>query len=313
MTAICPWCDAPRQPGDRCARCGAIYAKAEALKAGVDPLAADATVRPPFPAAPLEDTRPEARWQGDVADAASEWKSRALAAPVALALAALFHAFPLGHFLQRTFLTMMVHEVGHAITAWCCGFAALPFLWKTMIAQSRGPVTVLLVFAANLALVVWSARERRHALTVAGALIFGLQLCGTLFLRARTAQSLITFGGDGGALVLGTLGMASFYLEGDNYLRRNALRWGFLVIGAAAFTDTFATWWQARRDPEVIAFGEIEGVGLSDPSKLSDWYGWTTHVMVQRYVVLGVVCLLALAVVYARAVIAARRALAVVR
>ena len=230
---------------------------------------------------------------------ATELRQRLFAVPVALALAALFHAFPLGHFLQRTFLTMMVHEVGHAVTAWACGFAAVPFLWRTMIAESRGAFAVLLVAGAGIALVVAGVRGQRRALTIAGAAILALQLVGTLMLRARTAQALVTFGGDGGALVLGTLLMCSFYVGPDHYFRVNALRWGFLVIGAAAFTDTFATWWQARHDWDAIPFGEIEGVGLSDPSKLTDVYGWSTRLLVKRYVALGVVCLAALAVVYA--------------
>ncbi|HEY1587119.1 MAG TPA: hypothetical protein VGH63_15595, partial [Polyangia bacterium] len=85
---------------------------------------------------------------------AFERKARTAAIPVALAVAALFHAFPLGHFLQRTFLTMMVHEIGHAVTAWWCSFGAFPFLWRTMIASERGPVTFLAVAAAAIGAIV---------------------------------------------------------------------------------------------------------------------------------------------------------------
>ncbi len=242
----------------------------------------------------------------DTSDA-FERRARTAAIPVALAVAALFHAFSLGHFLQRTFLTMMVHEIGHAVTAWLCSFGAFPFLWRTMIAAERGAITFLVVAAAAVAAIVLGVRAERRGLVVAGALLLVLHLAGSM-IHARTAQALITFGGDGGALVLGTLLMASFYVGPDNYLRVNALRWGFLVIGAAAFTDTFATWWQARHDYDVIPFGEIEGVGLSDPSKLTDVYGWSTHAMVHRYVTLGAFCLVALAVVWARGVWQVRRA-----
>ncbi|MDB4965311.1 MAG: hypothetical protein JWN44_1000 [Myxococcales bacterium] len=305
MTPACPWCDAPREPGPRCSRCGAIYAKAEALKAGIDPVAATspATVA-------AEPGAPETRWSGDAEELAAELTLRASAVPVALAVAALFHAFPLGHFLQRTFLTMMVHELGHAVTAWWCGFAAFPFLWRTLIAGERGPLTALVVAAGSGALLVWSLRARHPRLIGLAASLLALQLGATVLLRARNAQALVTFGGDGGAMVLGTLLMASFYVDRDTYIRRNALRWGFLVIGAAAFTDTFATWWQARRDYDVIPFGEIEGVGLSDPSKLVDVYGWTTRALVQRYVTLGIVCLVALAAVWAWGTWQTRRELA---
>ncbi len=92
--------------------------------------------------------------------------------------------------------------------------------------------------------------------------------------------------------------MITFYAPRDSAIYRCALRWGFLVIGAAAFMDAFATWWGARSDIDRIPFGENEGVGLSDPSCLTEKYGWTVQTMTDRYVWLGIACLCVLAVVY---------------
>jgi len=245
---------------------------------------------------------------GAAGELSLETRLRIAALPLALLLALWFHATALGHFLQRTFLTMMVHEGGHAATAWLCGYGAFPFLWRTWIAESRGPLTMLLVFAAGAGLLAIGLRSGWRLGACAGAVLLVLQLWGTAILRPLSAQALITFGGDGGALVFGTLLMMSFFFGRGTQLYRGGLRWGFLVIGAAAFVDTFATWWQARRDPDVIPFGEIEGVGLSDPSKLTDVYGWPTHLMINRYVGLGVACLLALACVWVWGIRAARNA-----
>ena len=224
----------------------------------------------------------------------AEWKLRAAAIPGALLVALAFHAFPTGHFLQRTFLTMIVHEVGHAVTAWWCGFGALPGLWKTIVPETRGMVW-LLVAALEAGLVVIGWTRQRLALGLAGLALAGLQLLA-MNAPVRDAQAAITFGGDGGAMVLGTLLIASFFVPN---LKEHGLRWGLLAIGAAAFVDTFATWWSARSNPDAIPFGEIEGVGLSDPSKLHEVYGWSDGQIVQRYVTLGVACLVALAAVYA--------------
>jgi hypothetical protein len=49
---------------------------------------------------------------------------------------------------------------------------------------------------------------------------------------------------------------------------------------------------------EDLPFGEIEAVNLSDPSLLTEMYGWTVLQMVDRYVRLGTVCLLALLALY---------------
>jgi hypothetical protein len=61
----------------------------------------------------------------------------------------------------------------------------------------------------------------------------------------------------------------------------------------------FGTWWAARADFGKIPFGEMEGVGLSDATRLVDEFNWTTEGMIRRYVLTGVACLVALALVYA--------------
>lgn len=233
----------------------------------------------------------------------AEWKLRAAAIPGALVVALAFHAWPMGHFLQRTFLSMIVHEVGHAVTAWWCGFGALPGLWRTIVPETRGMVW-LLVAALEAGLVVIGWKRQQLALGLAGLGLAALQLVA-MNASVHDAQAAIAFGGDGGAMVLGTLLMASFFVP---KLKEHGLRWGLLAIGAAAFVDTFATWWSARTNPDVIPFGEIEGVGLSDPSKLHEVYGWSDGQIVQRYVTLGVACLVTLAAVYAWQVWKAREA-----
>jgi hypothetical protein len=232
-------------------------------------------------------------------DDVPEWKLRAAAIPGALAVALAFHAWPTGHWLQRTFLTMIVHELGHAVTAWWCGFGALPTLWKTLIPDARGAAAPIAVAVGWIICVVRGWMTGRWWLAVLGVALAMVQLVGTSSLSDEAAHGLIVFGGDAGAMVIGTLLMAGFFVP---WLKPGGLRWGFLAIGAAAFVDTYATWWSARSDTDAIPFGEIEGVGLSDPSQLVERYGWTVRQLVDRYVAVGAVCLIAIAVVYAWAV-----------
>jgi hypothetical protein len=243
-------------------------------------------------------------------DPALEWKLRAAAVPAAIALAFAFHAWPTGHWLQRTFLSMIVHELGHAVTAWWCGFAALPTVWKTLIPEARGAFAPLAVLALEAWLVVRGWTTERRAWLAAGVALAGLQAIGTLATSVDRAQEAITFGGDAGAMVLGTLLMLTFFAGPESRLRTHQLRWGFLVIGAAALVDTYATWSAARRDPDTIPFGEIEGVGLSDPSKLDELYQWTAHQIVHRYLNVGAACFTVLAVAWLYATHRARRAAA---
>src|SRR5262249_51119493 len=106
----------------------------------------------------------------------------------------------------------------------------------------------------------------------------------------------IVFCGDGGALVLATILMALFYVPRESRIYRSwGLRWGLLGIGALGFMCVFQLW---SGPYENIPFGEVEGVNLSDPSLLTELYGWTVIQLVDRYVRLAEICLLFLAAVY---------------
>ena len=245
-------------------------------------------------------------WEGDSEDARLELKIRLWAIPAVLVLTWVLHSTDMGHRLLRIFLSMWIHELGHALTAWLTGFVAVPGPWATFIAEVRSPVFSLLVAAGFGALAFRGWRHKHRPTLIAGLVLLGLQGVGTLIVRPGMARSFITFGGDGGCLVLGTLLMSTLYAGRDSSLHKGWLRWGFLVIGAAAFTDAFKTWWSARSDFGAIPFGRIEGVGLSDPARLTEWFGWSVNTMISRYMGLAWVCLAVLAVLYVTGVLRAR-------
>ncbi len=285
--ATCPRCGAPRAASIDCPKCGVIYAKAH---------------QPHAPVAAPQVSESEAStgtWEGDLEDARLEHRLRLFAVPAALSFAHFVVATRFGHAVTRIFLSMFVHELGHAVAAWLCGYTAFPALWVTLTSSAR-----VASFAIVLSLVLglgtfWLWRVGRQWCAAALGTVLVLQLALTLGLSARGAQALITFAGDAGCFVLGAALMCAFYANSESSLVRGWLRWGFLVIGAFAFSDALATWWAARSDPDAIPFGEIEGVGLSDPSKLTETYGWTLHQLIHRYLVVAAVSFAALAVVYA--------------
>jgi hypothetical protein len=240
----------------------------------------------------------EIRWEGDRDDARLELKIRAIAIPAALVLARLAVGVPVFRALLRVFFSMWIHELGHAVTAWFCGFGAFPGPWFTPVWESRSLVISLLL-AGAIALggyKAWVARRWAWGATAAGALL--LQPLMTAGISTARAQAAI-IGGDAGCMVLGTWLMASMYARPESPLHRGWLRWGFLVIGAASFVDSFQTWWAAKTDVAAIPFGMNEGMGLSDASKLVDTYRWTEAQLVRSYVGLGVGCLILLGAIYA--------------
>jgi hypothetical protein len=244
-------------------------------------------------------------WSGALDEARTELLARTFVPPIALAVAWILVSSPAGHALVRTFLSMWVHELGHAVSAWFCGFGAFPGPWRTPVSSERMPLVTVAMIAALGCLIYRGWREGRRVLLVGGAAGVGLHLV-CLSLSSRAAQTLITFGGDAGSLALGSLLMATFYAGPESRLYRGALRWGLVGIGAASVVDAFHTWLRARADPGEIPLGELEGVGLSDASKLTDLYGWTYSELTGRYVALGIACLVAIAAMYVLGIIRAR-------
>jgi hypothetical protein len=315
LPKACPRCGAPRILAPECPTCGVLYAKAEA-RAARAAKAAPTPEAPPRTPAPAELESPPLpppaglTWGGDLEDARLELRLRLFALPVALGVCWLLVKSPGWHGLLRTFLAMWIHELGHAVTAWLCGFPSLPGPWVTRTWETRAPLVFLLVAIGLGALALRGWLLRNRTLMSAGATGLVLQFVCTALLSVSTARALITFGGDGGSLVLGSLLMSTFYVDKQSSIRTGWLRWGYLVIGAAAFMDTFEEWWAARTDFERIAFGMNEGVGLSDPSKLVDVHGWSETELIRRYTWLGLACLAVLTVLY---VVGLRRARAELR
>jgi hypothetical protein len=163
-------------------------------------------------------------------------------------------------------------------------------------------MTLLIVgILAGASFWAWKT-NRLYVVAIAVALFIVHLVCRRL--TYDRAQALIAFGGDGGALVLGSLLMMTLYVSRESPVYENQLRWGFLAIGAAAFIDTFHTWTGSEDN---IPFGMQEGT-QTDPSQLVENYGWTIQAMIHSYVRLGEFCLLAIAIIYIAGIIRARKA-----
>jgi hypothetical protein len=192
-------------------------------------------------------------------------------------------------------LSMWVHEFGHAVAAWLCGFSAMPGPWFTSVDPDRSRATTVL-FVGLIGFGGFRAWQKNRWFWIgACAAVLVLLLVCTAGLYSDQAQQLIIFGGDAGCFVLGSVLMLTFYARRDHPIYRNALRWGFLAIGALSFMDAWATWSGGLQN---VPFGENEN-GMSDPSVLTELYSWNVHVLIARYYKLAVFCLMALTVVYA--------------
>jgi hypothetical protein len=300
----CPKCQFDHElQTTECLKCGIVFSRYQAAleKAALDAAASQAAVAVPIAAAQIPSSAllsslpsdPDAGFtiREDDFDASRELKYRAVALPVAL----LVGRWMVGTGLRMPIgmLAMVLHETGHAITAWLTGRWAVPMLWVTMHGEERSWPLVLILMSAIVfgGFLAWKAK-RWGWVCIAGAVLL-LQL---IMLSAPHPGALIVFGGDGGALVLATILMATFYAPRESAFYQNwGLRWGLLVIGAPTFMLVFRTWTGPIED---LPFGEIEGVNLSDPSLLTEMYGWSVTQLIDRYIRLATVCLVVLLALY---------------
>lgn len=248
-----------------------------------------------------------------IADARFELRVRQIAPPLTLLLLYAAFSLPTLAGALRIFLSMWLHELGHTVSAWLCGFAALPGPWRTRIPDERSwwVLGLVLLGLGWGAWRVWTSElyDRPRQLALAAVAAAAALVVWLWTWPEDRASQLILFAGDGGGMVLGVALFACFFVGQEHRFHHSGLRWGFLVIGAAAYLDPARVWLRAS-DHDTIAFGHIEGVGDSDPSRLVDDHGWSVDALVGRYQTLLWACAAAIVLLYVRGVLAARQQVA---
>ena len=287
----CPKChfDHPQQT-DECLKCGIVFAKYLAFQEAV------ASVRPAPPDRSPDTVSAEQR------KASSEFWCRVFALPGALLLGWLVNwSMP----MLATFLAMWCHESGHAIAAWFCGYSALPTAWFTIIPPDRGRWISVVMGSAAAAGGYFAFRLERWFWVAVSAGVILLFVLGNLQTESH-ANLLFTFWGDGGAYVLSTVLMLTFYARANSPITKSQVRWGLLILGAIAFWSVYTRW--AGGFENIAQFLEdTDERGPSDVRKLTLIYGWSTYTLIHAYWAVGRLCLLTLGGVYAAGLLQAQR------
>src|SRR5262249_46458635 len=107
----------------------------------------------------------------------------------------------------------------------------------------------------------------------------------------------------------GTALMLTVYARADHPLRTEGLRWALLIAGALAFMDAYRVWSGpfAR-----LPFGENEN-GLSDPTVLTEEFGWSVMLLVNRYLELARACFFVIMAAYVAGIVQSASALRAAR
>src|SRR5215472_15749922 len=289
----CPKChfDHPLQTSE-CLRCGIIFSKYLAYTAATA-ATVSANEAPGITAPSVESPASAREEQAPWSNVKWELICRVLALPGALLLGWL--VVKVMPFLADM-LRMWTHETGHAVTAWLCGYTALPTAWFTIRSAGRVPVASFLLAAALAFGGYCSRRMERWFWVAASAVTLVLLLAGNLRSEFQ-AGCLIIFGGDAGSFVVATILMATFYARPESAVCRKQIRWVLLVIGAIAFMDTYATW--AGGFEKIVHWvDDIDERGPTDLAYLTQYCGWGIGEMQARFLKVAHLCFVAMGTMY---------------
>ncbi len=229
------------------------------------------------------------------------WKVNVFVPPLLLGLTWAITISPLGFFLKGFHVWM--HEFGHAVPAWLCGFRAtpLPFGWTPVEPEySHFVYWGLLLLFGILFVAGW--KERKVWAMIAAVALAGLQYYMTWRMPDyRQEFWWSAFGGVGGEFVLSTLLMMFFFVRLPDKFRWGACRYVFFFIGATAFLNIVLFWDKVYRRLEEIPFGSMingEDDEGGDMNRLMDGYGWKKFDIRRNYWLLGRWCWVALGVMW---------------
>ena len=202
-------------------------------------------------------------------------------------------------------LRMWTHETGHAVTAWLCGYTALPTAWITIRSAERVPAASFLL-AAALAFggyVAWRLERwfwlgasavtspvigRQPAQRIPGGVSYHV------WRRCRLLRCCDRF--DGSILCAAP----------ESAVCRKQLRWALLVIGAIDFMDTYATW-AGGFEKIVHWLDDIDERGPTDLAQLTQFYGWGIGEMQTKFLKVAHLCFLTMAAMYTAGIVEAMR------
>ena len=292
----CPKChfDHPQQTTE-CLKCGVIFSKYLAFQQAGS-AAAPAPARETAPPPSSEDFSDARR------KAHTEFLCRMIAVPAALLFGWVVNWAMPG---LSAFLAMWLHESGHAIAAWLCGYNAFPTAWITPIGGRGRWISVFM--GASVAFGGYIAfRLERWFWVAISALVLLLFLAGNLQTDFHS-HMLFTFWGDGGAFVLSTILMMTFFARPEHPIARNQVRWGLLILGAIAFWSVY-TRWSGGFENIANFLEDTDERGPSDIMQMTTLYGWSIYTLIHTYWRLAHACLVALGIAYGAGVWQAKRA-----
>lgn len=212
--------------------------------------------------------------------------------PLAFIMCLLLTSIPIFGNLLGYAITLILHEIGHAIIFWLRGIFAVPSFGVTLGTQFSWGFFFSFVLIITIILVL-GVLKRRIALVRVGLVIFILLITFTFIIPERIGEQLVNYGGLGGELYLSMGLIILFYYWPSFGVTRAKERYFFLVFGMIAFYTACNTWWQTLFDANAIPMGAIIGpASYGDLNRLQNQFGWSVEFILRVYYVTAFLCLM---------------------
>lgn len=226
-----------------------------------------------------------------------ERKTNTFALPIAFFLAfAISLIEPLAWFLS-----MWIHELGHASIAWFSGYQAMITFAGTVTKLERS-LFVYFGILFLLGLTFYSGRKEGKKTVMIITIILAIsQFILTWIISHSTYKMLLSFGGIGGEFYLSTLLIIAFYWRLPEKFYWEFWRFFALIIGATTFISSWLKWQRIKLGTEQIPWGTFwggRGDSGGDLNILNYDFGWSINQIISTYHHLSNFCLLIIITVY---------------
>ncbi|NBW82500.1 hypothetical protein EBR21_12165, partial [bacterium] len=224
-------------------------------------------------------TRP----QKDDVDLPRTLKIEQLAIPLAILIGTLFELTELRIFLR--FLSMPLHELGHAAASWFAGIYAAPLPFFTSWDEFRSNSVIMFFCALWTVGIVAAARWRSRVMIFFFATALLIQIRATFFVPLERINEIRIAFGCTGEIVFSGLLVASFVYRLPPQLRWDFWRFPVVALGGILFGAAAMQWLQIRNDPSRMPWGSAISTDENDGdlSKLRDLYHWSEAQIVSHY------------------------------